>query len=146
MGALYVTGGEVHKATPCLAFFTLIFENSDRAVTPTRSQNITCITISIIAATIALLTHFPLCVLLFSLGFHPYPRLQTYLFFLQNCIIFTQQKLRHKLHLYASCRPLSSAPKGCLVPIKPPGRQSGLFVDRISHEYRLRYAHRSTTG
>ena len=69
VGALYVTGGEVHKATPCLAFFTLIFENSDRAVTPTRSQNITCITISIIAATIALLTHFPICVLLFSLGF-----------------------------------------------------------------------------
>ena len=39
--------------------------------------------------------------------------------------------------------PLSSPPKGCLVPIKPPG-QSSLFVDRISHEYRLRYAHTST--
>ena len=55
VGALYVTGGEVHKTTPCLAFSLW---NSDRAVTPTRSQNITCITISIIAATIALLTHF----------------------------------------------------------------------------------------
>ena len=62
---------------------------------------------------------------------------------------FSSSIVRHILiteavaHIAFVEMPLSSSPpKGSLVPIKP-RRQSSLFVDRISHEYRLQYAHRS---
>ena len=64
-------------------------------------------------------------------------------------VLFSSSKVRHILiteavaHIAFVEMPLSSSPpKGSLVPIKP-RRQSSLFVDRISHEYRLQYAHRS---